>query len=76
MQKLAAVSLFVVLSACATSRSSECEVAACDDTVVSACKTAVETCETAGVLVDTCITAALSPLELCDSTTDTDSETM
>lgn len=74
MKNFAVVSLFVALSACASSRSAECEVDSCSESIVSACKTSVEACETAGVLTDTCIEGVLAAVKACDATGDSDTD--
>ncbi|MEM6930093.1 MAG: hypothetical protein AAF602_24350 [Myxococcota bacterium] len=60
MNKFASVVLFALVAACgSSSRVDECEVTDCDQAVIDTCVAAVEACEAGGLLVDTCVDAAI-----------------
>lgn len=68
MHKFASVFVLFALAACgSSSRVDECEVDGCDQATVDSCVTTVEACEDAGLLVDTCVDAAIAANDLaCD----------
>jgi len=68
MHKFASVALFALIACGSSSRIDECEVEGCDQAAVDACVQTVEACEDAGVLVDTCVDAAIAVNDIaCDA---------